>query len=590
MPTVSGRLMFDRARTAASSTSLAGIAGVPIVLQNTASGAMLVVSTDSDGHYAFTGVPNGSYQIVEAYGTPVTSADGDFAQAIVGPLVAGGKTPPISYVSNPPQGSTHLDCTTRNTLLVNVEGANLTGENFLNGPVRYTPIEAALDSGAVISPANLIALASNGTFGTFAPGTVANTGASPNPYTNIGSNFTYVLPDSAVVTPNDGQYTIQNIMNNSHSNTAGTWWRIADHTFGNEIGRMMIINGSHPGWVFFEETVTVIPHTDYLFSSWILNMCHLPGYVNPQLGVNVFDSNGDVLYSATLGELIPEDIYSPEWRQIGTVINSLDNTSLRFQFVSMGPAATGNDYAIDDIALNEIDVPVYTPVKSANVSAVTVGNTVDYTVTLRNTGANALTDVAFTDNVPDGLSFIAGTVRVNGIAMPAAEPNSGFSVPDIAGGDTLTVNFSVKADYMPLNNPAENTAQITYWYSPIDGGIPNAYDVFSNNVTITIRADDPKPPISAEDALNIVIASIGLDELALAHILNGEGEKIQYVLGTLQQGTPPPQGVTIGDVLDINKSVVTALREVTKTEILLQTKLENATELLQPSRLLQLLR
>ena len=93
---------------------------------------------------------------------------------------------------------------------------------------------------------------------------------------------------------------------------------------------------------------------------------------------------------------------------------------------------------------------------------------------------------------------------------------------------------------------------------------------------------DINPTISMDrnDVLNILIASIGLEELALAHILNGEGEKIQYVLGTLQQGTPSPQSVTIDDVLDINKSVIKTMREVIKTEILLQTKLENAVELL----------
>ena len=102
---------------------------------------------------------------------------------------------------------------------------------------------------------------------------------------------------------------------------------------------------------------------------------------------------------------------------------------------------------------------------------------------------------------------------------------------------------------------------------------------------------NPAISINRDDVLNILIASIGLEELALAHILNAEGEKIQYVLGTLQQGTPSPQSVTINDVLDINKSVIKTMREVIKTEILLQTKLENAVELLanpQPLRSLNI--
>lgn len=93
---------------------------------------------------------------------------------------------------------------------------------------------------------------------------------------------------------------------------------------------------------------------------------------------------------------------------------------------------------------------------------------------------------------------------------------------------------------------------------------------------------NPNINIDREDAINILIASIGVEELALAHILNAEGEKIQYVLGTLE-GTSPPEEVTLDNVLSINKSVIKTLREVIKAEILLHTKLENAVDLLPPT-------
>ena len=72
MPTVSGNLLFDRNRTG-SATSLPGIVGVPIALQNTSNWLSLVVLTGAGGAYSFTNVPAGSYQIVEAYGTAATS-------------------------------------------------------------------------------------------------------------------------------------------------------------------------------------------------------------------------------------------------------------------------------------------------------------------------------------------------------------------------------------------------------------------------------------------------------------------------------------------------------------------------------------
>lgn len=88
---------------------------------------------------------------------------------------------------------------------------------------------------------------------------------------------------------------------------------------------------------------------------------------------------------------------------------------------------------------------------------------------------------------------------------------------------------------------------------------------------------DPKITIKREDAVNILIASIGLEEIALSHILNAEGEKIQYVLGTLD-GAPPLE-VSMCDIYKVNESVNKTLKNAIATEMLLLFKLEDAIEL-----------
>ena len=44
--------------------------------------------------------------------------------------------------------------------------------------------------------------------------------------------------------------------------------------------------------------------------------------------------------------------------------------------------------------------------------------------------------------------------------------------------------------------------------------------------------------MTREEALTMIIASIAMEELALSHILNAEGEKLQYILGTLPGASP----------------------------------------------------
>ena len=41
------------------------------------------------------------------------------------------------------------------------------------------------------------------------------------------------------------------------------------------------------------------------------------------------------------------------------------------------------------------------------------------------------------------------------------------------------------------------------------------------------------PPLTREGSINGIISSIAAEELSLSHILNTQGEKLQYVLGTL---------------------------------------------------------
>ncbi|MDR2532648.1 MAG: hypothetical protein LBC82_07390 [Oscillospiraceae bacterium] len=71
---------------------------------------------------------------------------------------------------------------------------------------------------------------------------------------------------------------------------------------------------------------------------------------------------------------------------------------------------------------------------------------------------------------------------------------------------------------------------------------------------------------SRDQAITDIIESVALQEAALAHIINAEGEKMQAIVGM--------ENVTPEQLLALNRSVVQMISAVTRLEMTLQSKLE----------------
>ncbi len=67
-------------------------------------------------------------------------------------------------------------------------------------------------------------------------------------------------------------------------------------------------------------------------------------------------------------------------------------------------------------------------------------------------------------------------------------------------------------------------------------------------------------------AVTDLIQSVALEETALSHILNAEGEKLQAAIKM--------EGITADKLLCVNKSVQSMVNAATRLEMVLQAKLE----------------
>lgn len=100
--------------------------------------------------------------------------------------------------------------------------------------------------------------------------------------------------------------------------------------------------------------------------------------------------------------------------------------------------------------------------KSANKVLANIDETIEYTVFIQNNGSTTTNSIFFTDTIADGTVFIPGSVIVNNTVLPAANPNIGFSIPNIASSQSTTITFQVSVTNLPAVNPTPNTANIVY--------------------------------------------------------------------------------------------------------------------------------
>jgi len=93
-------------------------------------------------------------------------------------------------------------------------------------------------------------------------------------------------------------------------------------------------------------------------------------------------------------------------------------------------------------------------------------------------------------------------------------------------------------------------------------------------MSLPIFPDIPEG-ITVDNAIYQILISIAMEEIGLSHVINAEGEKIQYIIGTLP-GSAPAVPPTIDQVIEVNESVKETLQQVAFNQMLLSSKMADA--------------
>ncbi|MGL4849982.1 MAG: hypothetical protein ACRC28_13860 [Clostridium sp.] len=102
--------------------------------------------------------------------------------------------------------------------------------------------------------------------------------------------------------------------------------------------------------------------------------------------------------------------------------------------------------------------------KAESIKAGDVGDIIDYTIKLKNTGNIQAENVVFIDTLADGIAYVENTLYVDGVLKPMDDVTKGLILSNIPSGETKTVTFKVKITKIPLKNPIDNFGEVSYKY------------------------------------------------------------------------------------------------------------------------------
>ena len=96
--------------------------------------------------------------------------------------------------------------------------------------------------------------------------------------------------------------------------------------------------------------------------------------------------------------------------------------------------------------------------KGANFEVAMVGDVVTYGIAVINDSTVPVTNIVLTDIIDPNTLFINGTVTVNDVSLPFANPNTGIPLGDFQPNDAAIINFQVVITGGQINNLVTNTA------------------------------------------------------------------------------------------------------------------------------------
>lgn len=204
------------------------------------------------------------------------------------------------------------------------------------------------------------------------------------------------------------------------------------------------------------------------------------------------------------------------------------------------------------------------------------GDTLEYTITVRNTGSADATGVTVVDALPAGTTYVADSARVNGFTSTTLNGTTinlgGSTYPFASGvgicstGTTACTTQTVKVDTTPTT--LDNEAVITFQVKVVDPftltpsqvsnqaivKYPGGPDTPSDNPTTPTPGDPTVTPVIKPAKLNVVktVQNITTGTAPGTTGSGKPGDVLEYCIVTTNTGSANATKITFGDTVPSN--------------------------------------
>jgi uncharacterized repeat protein (TIGR01451 family) len=172
-------------------------------------------------------------------------------------------------------------------------------------------------------------------------------------------------------------------------------------------------------------------------------------------------------------------------------------------------------------------------VKTVTRAEAKVRDVLTYTVLVANTNDVEARNAVWTDILPPQVQFVPGSITVDGVPQPSADPVTGVNLGTIGLEGPIEITFQAKIVNVPDDEIIENRASLAYEFESAPG-LPIANGNASSTVAQTKVV--VRPPTPCERNQTLIEQSIQQEEQHIRSFQAVEQEKIRVANESLAAG------------------------------------------------------